>query len=238
MPIDLSNYNTVPERLTEFKEKHPEGSLQAEIIELPAAFADSFIAVKAYAYRTPDDPRPGVGLAFEPMPGKTTYTKDSELQNAETSAWGRAIVAALAADTRKGISTSEEVRNRVEASDYGDQGPSYRRATLRSDVRPEDVERMRTPELTERLRDAGLSLDGTPKARKDRLIEHLSKSSPAVNNAPHEPNAEFPIDLAGVSPGPTSGAVGMPDGVAPECFAVGCAEGALAGSEYCEAHNG
>ncbi|SDT83845.1 hypothetical protein [Gordonia westfalica] len=34
------------------------------------------------------------------------------MQNAETAAWGRAIVAALAADTKKGVASSEEVRNR------------------------------------------------------------------------------------------------------------------------------
>jgi hypothetical protein len=37
--------------------------------------------------------------------------KNSELQNAETSAWGRAIVACLAADTQK-IATANDVRNR------------------------------------------------------------------------------------------------------------------------------
>jgi hypothetical protein len=46
------------------------------------------------------------------FPGRTPYTKGSELQNAETSAWGRAIVAVGAADTKKGIASSEEVRNR------------------------------------------------------------------------------------------------------------------------------
>ena len=34
------------------------------------------------------------------------------MQNAETSAWGRAIVAALAADTTVGIATQDEIRNR------------------------------------------------------------------------------------------------------------------------------
>jgi hypothetical protein len=33
------------------------------------------------------------------------------VQNAETAAWGRAIVAALAADTKRGIASAEEVRN-------------------------------------------------------------------------------------------------------------------------------
>ena len=42
----------------------------------------------------------------------TPYTKNSELQNAETSAWGRAIVAVLAADTRKGVASRSEVEAR------------------------------------------------------------------------------------------------------------------------------
>jgi hypothetical protein len=67
---------------------------------------------KAYAYRTADDPRPGVGHASEPIPGKTPYTKDSEWANGETSAWGRAIVAVLAADTRKGVASRDEVAAR------------------------------------------------------------------------------------------------------------------------------
>ena len=68
----------------------------------------------ALAYRAPDDPMPGIGTAWEPFPGRTPYTRDSELMNAETSAWGRAIVATLAADTNKGIASREEVRNRSE----------------------------------------------------------------------------------------------------------------------------
>jgi hypothetical protein len=66
----------------------------------------------AAAYRSPDDKLPGVGWAYEPIPGPTNFTRDSELQNAETAAWGRAMVAALAVDTKKGIASSEEVRNR------------------------------------------------------------------------------------------------------------------------------
>jgi hypothetical protein len=73
--------------------------------------------VKAYAYRTPDDQRPGTGLAWEPCPGKTPYTKDSELQNAETSAIGRAIIMVGASDAKK-VASANEVRNR-QAPDHG-----------------------------------------------------------------------------------------------------------------------
>lgn len=102
-------YKEVSERIQDFRAAHPEGSLQAEIV--PSPF-EGFVCVKAYAYRTPDDPRPGVGLAWEPVPGKTNFTRDSELMNAETSAWGRAIIAVGASDAKHGIASANEVRNR------------------------------------------------------------------------------------------------------------------------------
>ena len=101
-------YVEVSERIAEFREQFPDGSLQAEIVEL----RDDLVIVKAYAYRTADDPRPGTGLASEPIPGKTNFTRDSELMNAETSAWGRALIAVGAADAKRGIASANEVRNR------------------------------------------------------------------------------------------------------------------------------
>lgn len=54
------------------------------------------------------------------FPGRTPYTLGSELMNAETSAWGRAIIAVGAADSKKGISSAEEVRNRQAERDTPD----------------------------------------------------------------------------------------------------------------------
>ncbi len=104
----LKDYVDVAERIAEFRQRYPEGSLQAQVLRWPEKDFP-YLAVEARAYRSPTDERPGVGLAWENVPGKTPYTKDSELQNAETSAWGRAIVAVLAADTRKGIASRQEV---------------------------------------------------------------------------------------------------------------------------------
>ena len=106
MPIDLKDYIPVSERIDTFKTAYPEGRLQSEIVDTGHP---GYIAVKAYAYRTPDDPLPGIGLAWERVPGPTPFTKDSELQNAETAAWGRALVAALIADTSRGIASADEV---------------------------------------------------------------------------------------------------------------------------------
>jgi hypothetical protein len=114
-PLD---YIDVATRIVEFREKFPQGSLQpwkdpyVEKVEMPDGKIKSFMVYSAAAYRSPDDKLPGVGYAWEPIPGPTNFTRDSELQNAETAAWGRAMVAALAVDTKKGIASSEEVRNR------------------------------------------------------------------------------------------------------------------------------
>lgn len=114
-----NNYVEVAERIVECREKYPSGSLGPANPDKPYSIETvgdrTFIVVVAAFHRTPDDPRPGIGMAWEPFPGKTNFTRDSELQNAETSAWGRALVAALAADTKRGIASADEVRARSAA---------------------------------------------------------------------------------------------------------------------------
>lgn len=110
---DLSDYVEVADRIATFRDKHPQGSFQVRFVEVPPPFNEQFIAVEARAYRGPDDELPGIDIAWEPVPGKTSFTKDSEAMNASTSAVGRAIVYALAADTHKGIASANEVRART-----------------------------------------------------------------------------------------------------------------------------
>lgn len=110
------DYIDVAARIVEFREKYPDGRLRPADAAIPYRIEkigdETFIVVVAAAHRDKDDSLPGVGMAYEVFPGKTPYTRGSELQNAETSAWGRAIVAALAADTKRGVASAEEVRNR------------------------------------------------------------------------------------------------------------------------------
>lgn len=110
----LDSYNTVAERIAEFGAKHPEGCLQQVSVDFRQVNDRWWVVYTAAAYRTPDDVRPGIGTSWEPIPGTTPYTRDSEVQNAETAAWGRAIVAVLGAETKKGVASFEEVRNRQE----------------------------------------------------------------------------------------------------------------------------
>lgn len=110
--FNLDDYNTVPERMAQFFAKYPEGSFKStcQLMQVGERWA---AIVKATAYRHPADPAPGDGHAIEFIPGNTQFTKDSELQNAETAAWGRAVMAVGAADSKKGIASREEVRNRT-----------------------------------------------------------------------------------------------------------------------------
>lgn len=106
---DRSEYVEVHERIQQFRELYPAGSLQSEY-SWDERDGARWLVVKAWAYRDPEDTRPGVGHAWEEVPGRTSFTRGSELMNGETSAWGRAL-AALGIAVHKGIATGAEIRS-------------------------------------------------------------------------------------------------------------------------------
>lgn len=113
--FNLGSYVEVKDRIRKFYERYPEGRITSEVITglshiqsietvqvtktksdgtsktQEESIAVGYIAVMAHAYRTPDDPHPATGMSAMLMPGTTEYTRGSELENAETSAWGRAL---------------------------------------------------------------------------------------------------------------------------------------------------
>jgi hypothetical protein len=121
----LDDYVDVAQRIADFRALYPSGSLQPAdpakpweqavvtgVTKSGEPFTATMIVYTAAAYRTPDDIRPGIGVAWEVFPGRTPYTLGSELMNAETSAWGRAIVAVLASDSKRGVASRQEVEAR------------------------------------------------------------------------------------------------------------------------------
>ena len=116
---NLENYIEVNDRIKLFYDKYPKGSLQQlhppQVVEVDGSH---YLIYTAAAYRDPNDVRPGVGTAWEPVPGKTSFTRDSEMMNAETSAWGRAI-AALGIGLTNSVATKQEVLNRTEGTPSG-----------------------------------------------------------------------------------------------------------------------
>jgi len=105
MAHDLSNYVEVSDRLAEFYQSHPKGRIITSIVEL----TDKKVVVKAEVYRESDHTAPsGVGHSALGIPGATPYTRGSELENAETSAVGRALV--MAGLSSKKVASADEVR--------------------------------------------------------------------------------------------------------------------------------
>lgn len=111
MGFDNNDYIDVAQRVNEFFRRYPEASIQCDPAAVQTIGDRAFISVVARAYRTPDDERPGIAQAWEPFPGKTNFTRDSEAMNAETSAIGRAL-AALGVETKRSMATANDVARR------------------------------------------------------------------------------------------------------------------------------
>lgn len=105
----LKDYVDVKERIRLFYEKHPDGRLVTGKVKLTTD--PDRVWVQAFAYRTPDDPHPGQGWSWMLLPGTTPYTRGSEIENAETSAWGRAI-GSLGIGIEKSIASADEVASK------------------------------------------------------------------------------------------------------------------------------
>ena len=106
--FNMDGYVTVPERIALFYKRYPEGSLQMDPPEFTQVEGKQYVIGRAYAYRTPDDARPGIGTAWEVIPGTTPFTRGSEIMNLESSAWGRCI-GSLGIGIDKSIATYDEI---------------------------------------------------------------------------------------------------------------------------------
>jgi len=112
MGFNLDDYVDVATRLRELLEKYPDASVEASPPKLVAVDGAHFVEVTVTITA---DGRTARASAWEPIPGKTPYTKDSEMMNAETSAIGRAC-GMWGIGLKKSVASLDEVRARREAS--------------------------------------------------------------------------------------------------------------------------
>ena len=108
--MDLSNYVDVPERFRQALQRWPELRVMENRPEIITIADKTFISVTMQIWRTPDDPIPAQATCFEPFPGKTSFTRDSEQMNASTSCLGRCLGLMMSFGVK--MASAEEVRNR------------------------------------------------------------------------------------------------------------------------------
>ena len=183
MTFDLANYVDVPTRIRQLKEKYPEAVLRPFNPDEPFRIVDiggrEFIVYTAACYRTPTDPMPAIACAAEPVIGSSPYTKNSELMNAETSAWGRVIMATLAVDETH-VASREEVVNR--RNDEQQQNNDQQFETLRQNF-PDSIVTQNHPTQSSRPLSAVASekqLYLMNKLAKERNIVDLERYSTDV----------------------------------------------------------
>lgn len=106
------DYIQVKERIALFYKAFPEGRIQTTKVWVSSEpDGRPRVWVRAKAYRTTEDTHPGVGTSFMVLGGNNPFTAGSEVENTETSAWGRAIVATgVSAD--RGIASIDEIEGK------------------------------------------------------------------------------------------------------------------------------
>lgn len=116
MKVDLKDYTDVKSRIALFYADYPNGRLVTDRVEIWQDVEPARVVVKALAYRSPDDPLPGVGWSWLLLPGNSNFTRGSEIENAETSAWGRAI-GSLGIGIGTSIASTDEIDAKREDGD-------------------------------------------------------------------------------------------------------------------------
>jgi hypothetical protein len=116
MAFDLSEYVDVKTRLKQALATFPQLRIVEHRPEITQVGDQLFIECSVTVSRDPDDPIPVTAYIFEPYPGKTSFTKNSEQANGATSVLGRAL-GYLGFGIDKSIASSNEVLGRQEAAD-------------------------------------------------------------------------------------------------------------------------
>jgi hypothetical protein len=131
MAFDLSEYVDVKTRLKQALALYPQLRIVEHRPEITMVGDQLFIECSVTVSRDPDDPIPVTAYIFEPYPGKTTFTKNSEQANGATSVLGRAL-GYMGLGIDKSIASSNEVLGRQQATEDD-------RSTVVSIARPTPV---------------------------------------------------------------------------------------------------
>ena len=104
--FNLNEYETVDERIQRFYRDHPDGRIDTKLLDSEGEIGNTRWTVQAKVFKSGSEKPSGSGLAFE-VDGQGMANKTSALENAETSAVGRALAQAGYSGSRR--TTREEM---------------------------------------------------------------------------------------------------------------------------------
>lgn len=110
----LRDYVDVKTRLRQALDKYPDLHVTESAPIFHEINGSTIVICEVSVRRTPDDTNPVNAHATEPYPGKTPYTRDSEVANGFTSALGRAL-GYMGFGIEKSIASRDEVQNRQDS---------------------------------------------------------------------------------------------------------------------------
>ena len=109
--FNLGDYVDVPTRLAEALKRWPNLRIQETKPIIVTVDNQQYVEISCTVWRDVDDILPMVAYCWEPIPGRTPYTKNSEQMNCSTSCLGRAL-GFLGMGIGKSIASRNEVQAR------------------------------------------------------------------------------------------------------------------------------
>ena len=113
--FNLGDYVDVPTRLALALKKFPDLRVQETKPIIVTVDNQQYVEISCTVWRDADDLIPTVAYCWEPIPGRTPYTKGSEMMNASSSCLGRAL-GFLGMGIGKSIASRNEIQARQQAT--------------------------------------------------------------------------------------------------------------------------
>jgi hypothetical protein len=175
--MSIEDYEPVASRLARFWEKHPEGRVITKLL----TFEGDRVIVQADIYVDREDDRPVATDFAEEMRGSNNVNKTSHIENACTSAIGRALADCdFASSTDWTKRPSREEMHKVERMS-GDT-----RITESSNLASEKQQNMIRAVCKSMGKTPPANLQGMTKREASAFIDSLKSAAPAPQEEPEE----------------------------------------------------